>query len=88
MSDPRFVWNMNALFEIRSSPAVAAHLEAVAQAVCDAANAEGEGTYVVGSRQGLRRPQGRWRATVVTADYKAMRDNLRHNTLLKALGRV
>ncbi|SDT83748.1 hypothetical protein SAMN04488548_10210 [Gordonia westfalica] len=46
----------------------------------------GEGTYAVGSRAGMARPQGRWRASVVTADYKAQRDNARNNTILRALG--
>ena len=88
MANSQLRWNPNALYEVRSSPGVAATVEGVAQRVCDIANSEGKGTYVLGSRQGAKRPQGRWRATVVTADWMAMRNNMRHNTLIRAMGRV
>ena len=67
---------------LRSSRGVVADLEARAARVQRAA---GDG-YEVSSQQGAARPQGRWRTTVVTATRKAMLDNQRHNTLLKALG--
>lgn len=86
MAKPRMVWNPNALYDIRRDPAVVAQLDSAAEAIAGRANANGEGTYATGSRQGAKNPQGRWRASVVTVDYKAMRDNLRRNTLLKAMG--
>ena len=81
----RIEWNTEAMPEIRRAPGVVAELESVAQEVADRANSSGEGTYAVGSRQGRKNPQGRWRASVVTADAKAMLDNARNNTLIRAL---
>nr|DAW17870.1 MAG TPA: type I neck protein [Caudoviricetes sp.] len=73
------------MYEIRRDPGVVAELESVAQEVADRANSSGEGTYAVGSQQGRKNPQGRWRASVVTADAKAMVDNAKRNTLIRAL---
>ena len=81
----RLRWNPNALYDIRRDPGVVAELESAAQKIADDANASGEGTYAVGSRQGIRNPQGRWRTSVVTADAKAMIDTAANNTLLRAL---
>ncbi|MBM7280364.1 hypothetical protein JTZ10_21705 [Gordonia rubripertincta] len=61
-------------------------LDAHADRIAAEANRSGEGRYETGSRPGAARPQGRHRASVVTADYKAQRDNARNNTLLRALG--
>lgn len=82
----RIEWNRNGLYEVRSDPALVAAEEEVAQRVCDQANAIGKGTYAVGSRQGRRAPQGRWRTTVVTADARAMANNAKRNTLIRAMG--
>lgn len=81
----RIEWNTEAMYEIRRDPGVVAELESVAQEVADRANSSGEGTYAVGSRQGRKNPQGRWRTSVVTADAKAMVDCAKNNTLIKAL---
>ncbi|MCF3941323.1 hypothetical protein [Gordonia tangerina] len=81
----RIKWNTQALYDLRREPGVVAELESMAQRICDRANAEGEGTYAVGSQQGARNPQGRWRTTVVTADYRAIRDNAKHNTLIRVM---
>ena len=81
----RIDWNPHAFYDIRRDPALIAHEEQVAQGIADRANAIGHGTYAVGSRQGARRPQGRWRTSVVTADARAMADNAKHNTLIKAM---
>ena len=75
----------NALYELRSAPGVVAHEEAIAQEICDRANDIGKGTYATGSQQGMRRPQGRWRTTVVTADAKAMAHNAKHNVLIRSM---
>lgn len=82
----RVEYNNNALYEIRSDPAIVAALDEKAQEICDRANEIGKGTYAVGSQQGMRRPQGRWRATVVTADARAMANNAKRNTLIRAMG--
>ena len=82
----RIVWNPNALYEVRSDPALVALEVAEAQKVADRASSIGKGTYVVGSRQGRKAPQGRWRTTVVTADAKAMANNAKRNTLIRAMG--
>ncbi|MFT4125081.1 MAG: hypothetical protein QM662_02470 [Gordonia sp. (in: high G+C Gram-positive bacteria)] len=82
----RIEWNRSALYEMRSDPALVAAEVAAAQRVCDEANRIGKGTYVVGSRQGAKRPQGRWRTSVVTADAQAMAHNAKHNVLIRAMG--
>ena len=82
----RIDWNDDALHEVRSDPAVVAMEVAAAQQVCDRANAEGKGTYAVSSQQGEKRPQGRWRTTVITADAYAARANAKHNILIRAMG--
>lgn len=81
----RFEWNRNALYDVRRSDGVVAQLDSIAEGVCDTANSIGKGTYSTGSQQGVRRPQGRWRATVVTADYRAMIDNAKHQTLIRSI---
>lgn len=81
----RIDWNPNAQYEIRSAPGVVSKVESIARQKAEQANAVGNGTYAVGSRQGMRRPQGRWRATVVTADARAMVDNATNNTLARVL---
>lgn len=79
-------WNTQAFYDLRSAPGVVAELESRAQQIASTANARGKGTYATGSRQGMRRPQGRWRATVVTADARAIVDNAKNHTLIRALG--
>lgn len=81
----RIKWNPDALYEIRSDPALIAAEEDAAQQVAGTANSAGKGTYLVGSRQGRKDPQGRWRTSVVTGDAEAMADNAENNTLLRAL---
>lgn len=81
----RIKHNPQGYYDLRREPGVVAELEAKAQEICDRANTEGKGTYAVGSQQGMRRPQGRWRATVVTADYRAMIDSAKHNTLIRVM---
>jgi hypothetical protein len=82
----RIEWNRNGLYQVRSDPALVAEEVAVAERICAEANSIGKGTYAVGSRQGAKRPQGRWRTTVVTADARAMANNARNNTLIRAMG--
>lgn len=73
----RVKFNRNAFGEILYSEKVADYVTGKAEGVkayC------GDG-YEVGSRRGKRR----YRASVVTADYGAIRDNSKNNTLLKGL---
>ena len=81
-------WNQAAFKDIRygRTSEIIGELEKHGEHIRDAANVAGEGTYEMGSRAGTARPQGRHRVTVVTADYKSMRDNARNNTILRALG--
>lgn len=84
----RIVFNQTGMYDIRRAPGVVAELDSLAERVANIANDTGEGTYVTGSRQGARRPQGRWRSSVVTGDAKAIVDNRKRNTLIRALGRI
>ncbi|WP_301119777.1 hypothetical protein [Mycolicibacterium fortuitum] len=88
MARIRIQWNRNALYQVRSQPAVVAREENLARGVAERSNrAAGiDDGYRVSSRQGARRPQGRWRTTVITANLRAMRDNAKHNRLVKELG--
>lgn len=81
----RLQFNIDGFYQLRSAPGVVDMLEGKAQEVCDRANAIGKGTYAVGSRQGRKAPQGRWRATVVTADARAMVNNAKNNTLVRSM---
>ncbi|AXQ62843.1 hypothetical protein SEA_ANGELIQUE_12 [Gordonia phage Angelique] len=82
----RLRFNIPGFYALRSDPGIVAQEEAMAQQVCDRANSIGKGTYAVGSRQGRKAPQGRWRTTVVTADARAIANNARNNTLIRAMG--
>lgn len=70
---------------LRSEPGVVGDLEARARRVQAAAAQSHGGTYMLSTRMGLAKPQGRWRTSVVTADHRAIRKNAKYNTLLKAL---
>lgn len=85
-SKVRIRWKMGALYRLRSEPKVVDELEGWAGKVAATANRMGSTTgYKTSSRQGAKRPQGRWRTTVITANAEAMVDNMRKNTLTKAL---
>lgn len=84
----RIDWNTEEFKNIRygRTSEIVGELEKHGERVAATANANGKGTYVMGSRPGVARPQGRHRVSVVTGDAKAMIDNARHNTLIRALG--
>lgn len=88
-NDVKIKWNRGALRSIRygdTAPKVRSTLEDWAERIADAANASVEGAgYKTSSRPGARRPQGRWRTTVITGDAEAMRDNMSHNRLIRLL---
>ena len=78
----KFTWKKDALYEVRRLPAVQAEVERHALRIATAAGAG----FSWGSRQGMRRPQGRWRAIVYPETWAARRRNARDNTLVRALG--
>lgn len=82
-------WKRGGFYALRSEPGVQAALESLAASVAGRANqmAGTPGGFKTSSLQGARKPQGRWRTTVITATAVAMRKNAKHNTLLKALGK-
>jgi hypothetical protein len=83
-SRARIKWNPDGLYLLRSSPGVRADLEARGRRVLEAAGGTAAG-FAMSSQQGQRRPQGRWRVTVITANRFAKRLNAKNNTLIHAL---
>lgn len=86
-------WNLNALRQIRygdADPRVTEYLKSLADDIADTANKGArthnhDAEYKTSSVPGKRKPQGRHRATVITANAEAMVDNSAHDRLLKAL---
>lgn len=78
-------WNVQGFYDLRREPGVVADLEARAQRIADSAEASGRGRYGTSSVQGKKKPQGRWRTTVITADAKAQAETARHQTLHKSI---
>jgi hypothetical protein len=87
-------WKVAGFYQLRSAPPVKEALERVAsQIAADADRLAGtSGGFMVskpefrtGSKQGRKKPQGRWRTTVITANATAMRKNAKHNILIRAL---
>ncbi|MGW4090041.1 hypothetical protein [Nocardia sp. NPDC004750] len=74
-----------ALYEVRREPKVRQDLTRRAAAVQDACGGPAAG-YLMSSFQGEKKPQGRWRAAVFTANIEAMLDNRRNNTLVRNFG--
>jgi hypothetical protein len=70
-------WNLDAFEEIRRAPSVKADLAGRAARIAAAA---GDG-YESSSAEGASRS----RASVVTTTYAAIRDNAKHNTLIRAV---
>lgn len=81
-------WKTGAFYKLRSEPGVQEALEELASAIASRANsmAKTKNGFRTSSQQGARRPQGRWRTTVITATAEAMAKNAKHNTLLNAMG--
>ncbi len=89
----RIKWNRGALRAIRygeTDPRVIAYLDELADGIADTANKGArthnhDAEYKTSSIAGRRKPQGRHRTTVITANAEAMVDNSAHDRLLKAL---
>ncbi|MGY2019398.1 hypothetical protein [Nocardia gipuzkoensis] len=79
----RIEMKQGALYELRRAPKVRQDLERRARAVQDACGGPAAG-YLMSSTQGAKKPQGRWRTAVFTANIEAMLDNRRNNTLVRA----
>lgn len=83
-----FKYRRKALFEIRSLPGVQQWLEGEGRRMLDKANAtlpEGVG-YRMSSRQGSKRPSGRWAVRIWASSRHARHSNAANNTLVRVLG--
>lgn len=80
-------WKNGCWYEIRRMQALIDIEETIAEDVAARANqmAGSDDGFKTGSRQGAKKPQGRWRTSVVAASPHAARHNAIHNTLIKAL---
>lgn len=84
----RFKFTPTGAYQIRSAPGVVAFLEGHGERVLSEANKAlptGSG-YKMSSKQGKRRPHGRWAVRVYTATNEAKRDSAANNTLFRILG--
>jgi len=85
MASTKFKWN-NAGFEaIRRSPEAVQLLESKVDAAASAAGPGYVGSVVQGVGRGTL---GRAIGTVFTGDFKAIRDNAKHNTLMRVFDRL
>lgn len=77
MAKPRIKWNVKAFRELRLEPGVIADLGERAERIASAAGVGYEPSTFEGRNRG--------RASVITADFAARRDNARNQSLLRAL---
>ena len=81
--------NVGGYYKLRAAGGVKAFEEGAAEDVAARANAQLKGKggkgFKTSSRQGAKRPQGRWRTTVAAVSPYAKRANAKYNILLKAL---
>ena len=78
-------------YDVRRLPKLVALEEDCAERWAAAANSmSGMDGYLTGSRQGAKKPQGRWHASIVTSTVETMRDNAKHDTIMKSMdaGRI
>ena len=78
MARPKITWNRDAFRQIRLLPEVDADMQSRAARVAAAAGSGYEAKRTDA-------PRNRARAAVVTTSYRAIRENARNNTLLRAL---
>lgn len=84
--------NNQAFYNLRRDPAIVRRLEKGAERVASesmvqAQSAGHDAHYAVGSVQGKKKPQGRWRVSIITANFAAMLDNYKHQRILKNMRR-
>jgi hypothetical protein len=76
-------------YKLRASGGVQAFLEGAAENMAARANKQLNGKggkgFVTSSRQGAKRPQGRWRTSVAAVSPYAKRANAKRNILLHVL---
>jgi len=80
--------NNAGFYAIRRAPALVALENQIAKKIADEANRQsglGDDGYKTSSQQGAKRPQGRWRTTVITASEAAQHDNAKNATLQRSL---
>jgi hypothetical protein len=86
MAKPKFVWNLSGFEELRRNAAAVARIKEEIDRIL-AAIGPTQGNYKGDvSQPAGRATRGRAIGHVWTADAKAMSDNLRNHTLLRALG--
>lgn len=85
MGNVKFKWNPASFEAIRRSPEAVRLLEANVQAAADAAGPGYVGSVVQGVGRGTL---GRAIGTVFTDDFKAIRDNSKHQTLMRVFDRL
>ena len=81
----KFKWNTAGFEAIRRSPAAVKLLESKVDAAAAAAGDGYTGSVVQGVGRGTL---GRAIGTVFTDDFKAVRDNAKHNTLMRVFDRL
>ncbi|MBF6333442.1 hypothetical protein [Nocardia transvalensis] len=86
MPKPVIKWNIEGFYKLRKAPGLVVDLTERAERIKAAAEAEG-GEYEIYSQQGEKKPQGRWRLSITTADPKAMYKNAVGSPLLRAVDR-
>lgn len=79
MAKSRIKWRLAGFRELRLDPAVVADLGERAERIADASGAGYEASTFEGRNRG--------RASVITADFKAIHDNAKNQTLLRNLDR-
>lgn len=83
----RVVFLPNAEYRLRSEPGVRRDIGDRTERIARAANSGAgfEDDYRTSTMQGARRPEGRWRGSVITATVRAMRDNAKNHRLLRSI---
>ena len=85
MPGPKFKWRQAGFEEIRRSPEAVRLLESKVDAAAASAGDGYAGSVVQGVGRGTL---GRAIGTVFTDDFKAIRDNAKHNTLLRVFDQL
>lgn len=85
MGNVRFTWNTAAFEALRRSPEAVRLLEEKVDAAASAAGPGYVGSVVQGVGRGTL---GRAIGTVFTGDFSAIKDNAKHNTLMRVFDRL